>query len=284
VVFLGIDGGGSKTSFLLEDEAGAELGRVETGPSNWLSTGQDEARRNIASGIAQLKTLPGIVGAGFAGAGRPEGIHFYRDCLANLLPNAKLFVETDAFISYAGAIGLKPGVLLIAGTGSIAIGRRRNGAMIRVGGWGPIFSDDGSGFWIGREVIRAALSANDAGVAPKFVASVCKALRIQSITDVSGAWAAGTLTVQSVASLTTLVLANPATDHAKRILGQAASHLRSLTQLAIARVGLPQCRLSIAGSIASHPLIRKRIRMKFSNPDHPPEKGAIIWARSQARH
>ncbi len=163
MVYLGIDGGGSKTAFVLEDESGQILGRAETGPSNWLSAGKEEAGRNIAAGIRQLEAVPDVVGCGFAGAGRPEGIQFFKDSLSALLPKAQIFVETDAFISYIGAIGLEPGILLIAGTGSIAIGRRRDGSMIRVGGWGPIFGDEGSGFWIGREAIQAALRANDAG-------------------------------------------------------------------------------------------------------------------------
>jgi len=137
MLFLGVDGGGSKTAFVLEDENGREVGRAESGPSNWISAGEEEARRNIASGIEKLKATPDIVGGGFAGAGRPEGIRFYTDCLSHLLPGSKVFIETDAFISYAGAIGLRPGLLLMSGTGSIAVGRKTDGEMIRVGGWGP---------------------------------------------------------------------------------------------------------------------------------------------------
>ena len=120
MTFLGIDGGGSKTAFLLETDAGQELARLETGPSNWLSSGSSTARESITAGITRLPTMPDVVCGGFAGAGRPEGIEFYRTCLAALLPKAQVIVETDAFITFIGAIGLKPGVLLIAGTGSIA--------------------------------------------------------------------------------------------------------------------------------------------------------------------
>jgi N-acetylglucosamine kinase-like BadF-type ATPase len=285
VVYLGIDGGASKTAFVLEDESGKILGRAETGPSNWLSSGKEEAGRNISAGIRQLNSVPDVVGCGFAGAGRPEGLQFYKDSLSALLPAAQIFVETDAFISYMGAIGLEPGVLLIAGTGSIAIGRRADGTMIRVGGWGPIFGDEGSGFWIGREVIQTALRANDAGEEAEFVSSVCERLQLNSITDVATAWKAGAVTVRSVASLTTLIFHMYPAEYAERILNEAAKHLWSLSKTAIARVGIPDCRRSVVGSVGNQPQMKQLMRQHgstrdFENPAHPPEHGAILWARS----
>jgi N-acetylglucosamine kinase-like BadF-type ATPase len=285
VVYLGIDGGGSKTAFVLEDESGKIIGRAETGPSNWLSAGKEEAGRNIAAGIRQLNSVPDVVGCGFAGAGRPEGIQFFKDSLSALLPKARIFVETDAFISYIGAIGLEPGILLIAGTGSIAIGRRADGSMIRVGGWGPIFGDEGSGFWIGREVIQAALRANDAGEESEFVSAVCEALQLNAITDVSTSWKSGAMTVRSVASLAALTFHLYPAELSSRILSEAAKHLWSMSKTAIGLVGIPNCRRSIVGSVGNQPLMKQLMRehgnnREFDNPLHSPEHGAIVWARS----
>src|SRR5215467_13584597 len=159
--FLGIDGGGSKTAFLLVDDYYNEICHVQTGPSNHLSVGNDAAREAIAHGISQLTEQPNIVCAGFAGAGRPDSVAFYREVLQSLIPGAQIIIESDAFIASIGAIGIDPGILLIAGTGSIVIGRNKNRNMFRVGGWGPFFGDEGSGFWIGREAVRAALHALD---------------------------------------------------------------------------------------------------------------------------
>ena len=86
MTFLGIDGGGSKTTFLLENDEGRELARFETGPSNWLSSGAVNARESLTHGIQRLPSLPDVVCGGFAGAGRPEGVEFYRSCLVALLP------------------------------------------------------------------------------------------------------------------------------------------------------------------------------------------------------
>ena len=286
MVFLGIDGGGSKTAFLLEDENGKTLGRIETGPSNWLSAGAETAKRSITEGLRKLDRVPDVIGCGFAGAGRPEGLQFFKDCIVELLPSAKLFIETDAFISYIGAIGLEPGVLLIAGTGSIAIGRRADGSMIRVGGWGSLFDDEGSGFWIGRETIQWALRAYDAGTDNEFVNAVSTGLQLNSITDVSAAWKAGHVSVRSVASLTKFLFDRYPTEPAKSILTAAAKHLTAISQIAIAKVEVPNCRRSIIGSVGSSPLMKQLLREQgnigeFEAPRESPERGAIIWARSR---
>src|SRR6516162_7206363 len=107
--FLGIDGGGSKTAFLLVDDYYNEICHVQTGPSNHLSVGNDAARAAIAHGISQLTEQPDIVCAGFAGAGRAESVNFYKDVLHSLVPEAQVIIESDAFVSSIGAIGIDPG-------------------------------------------------------------------------------------------------------------------------------------------------------------------------------
>jgi glucosamine kinase len=284
VIFLGIDGGGSKTSFLLEDGNGRELARTEAGPSNWLSSGSDEARESLAAGIAALPSAPDVACGGFAGAGRPAGIAFYRGCLESLLPETRVLVETDAFITYVGAIGIQPGVLLIAGTGSIALARRNDGTMIRVGGWGSVFGDEGSGYWVGREAISAALRAHDAGTFPEFKIAVTQALGLRDITEAPGAWKSGEIDVRSVAALALTVLEQYPGEPAKQILREAAAHLRHLTELACDRAGLPSsCLKSVSGSLGHNILMQQLIGVAFSAPANPPAKGAILWARDRIR-
>jgi N-acetylglucosamine kinase-like BadF-type ATPase len=280
MTFLGIDGGGSKTTFLVEDDSGQTISHFETGPSNWLSVGEDRSRASIAAGIAQLPAKPDVVCGGFAGAGRPEGLRFYRACLESLLPHSRVVIESDAFVAYVGAIGLLPGVLLLAGTGSMAIGRRSDGSMIRVGGWGPFFGDEGSGHWIGREAVRSALRLNDARENTEFVSLIANRLQLGAIQDVVAAWSAGTVNVHSIASLTTAVFDFYPQEPAKRILQEAAAHLRSVTETALQRVGIPDCAKSVTGSVGSHPTMQQLLGIQFTPPLHRPERGAILWARS----
>src|SRR5215471_7009871 len=113
MTFLGIDGGGSKTKFLLVDDQHRELWRAQSGPSNWVSVGKETAAAAIREGALALKSPPpDVVCGGFAGAGRREGREFYRTTLEELFPKSRVRVESDAVVAYAGAIGLEPGVLL----------------------------------------------------------------------------------------------------------------------------------------------------------------------------
>jgi len=277
--YLGIDGGGSKTMFLLVDEYYNELCHLQSGPSNWLSVGADAARAAIREGVANLTERPNVICAGFAGAARPESASFYKEVLTSLILDATIIVESDAFIASIGAIGVDPGILLIAGTGSIVIGRDANRSMFRVGGWGPYFGDEGSGFWIGREAVRTALRSMDSAERTEFAGRIAQSLGLKSMAEVVGAWASGTIGVPQIAGLFPEIAALYPAEPANRILNQAASHLRSLVEIASKRVGLEDCRRSLSGSVAGHPIIRNLIGFTFEEPRHSPEWGAVIWAR-----
>lgn len=279
VRYLGIDGGGSKTTFLLVDEYYNEVCHIQSGPSNWISVGQEAAQAAIREGFSQLTETPSVICAGFAGAARPEGAAFYKELLSSLVPKATIIIESDAFIASIGAIGVDPGVLLIAGTGSIVIGRSRDGSMFRVGGWGPHFGDDGSGFWIGREAVRAALRSIDSQGSREFAHHIAQSLGLKSITEIVTAWATGNVGVPEIAGLFPEVVKIYPSEPADRILAEAASQLRQLVEIAAKRVGVDDCRKSLSGSVANHPIMRQLIGLKFEEPRHSPEWGAVIWAR-----
>ena len=277
--YLGIDGGGSKTSFLLVDEYYNEICHIESGPSNWLSVGADAAKQAITQGISQLTERPNIVCAGFAGAARHESAAFYKEVLESLIPGAQIIIESDAFIASIGAIGIDPGILLISGTGSIVIGRDKARNMFRIGGWGPYFGDEGSGFWIGREAVREALRSLDLQAPTEFSNRIAGRLGLKSISEVVSAWASGKIGVPEIAGLFPEVVSIYPQEPSMRILTQAASHLRSMVETASKRVGLDDCRRSLSGSVAAHPAMRELIGLEFEQPRHSPEWGAVIWAR-----
>jgi len=279
VRYLGIDGGGSKTSFLLVDEYYNEICHIESGPSNWLSVGADAAKQAITQGISYLTERPNIVCAGFAGAARHDSAAFYKEVLESLIPEAQIIIESDAFIASIGAIGVDPGILLIAGTGSIVIGRDKARNMFRIGGWGPYFGDEGSGFWIGREAVREALRSLDLQASTEFSNRIAGRLGLKSISEVVSGWASGKIGVPEIAGLFPEVVSMYPQEPCKRILTQAASHLRSMVEIASKRVGLDDWRRSLSGSVAAHPVMRELMGLEFEQPRHSPEWGAVIWAR-----
>ena len=170
-MFLGIDGGGSKTSCLIGDETSV-LGAGTGGASNVVRVGEAQARESLATAIRQACTVANIkpseissVCVGLAGAARPEIGELVRGMVSEVISGEikpdEINVVGDMVIALEAAFGNGPGVIVIAGTGSIAYGRDREGQTARAGGWGFAISDEGSGHWIGRTAVAAAIGAWD---------------------------------------------------------------------------------------------------------------------------
>jgi len=164
--YLGIDGGGSKTTCAVGDETSL-LAAVTVGPSNITRVGEAGARQALqqaiceACGAAKInprQVLRACVGA--AGAGRGEIASAVGRIVAESIPG-EIEVVGDMQIALAAAFGAGPGVIVIAGTGSIAYGRDALGRTARAGGWGFAISDEGSAHWIGRAAASAVLRAAD---------------------------------------------------------------------------------------------------------------------------
>jgi N-acetylglucosamine kinase-like BadF-type ATPase len=162
---IGIDGGGTKTVALLADLSGNVLARGVSGPSNYNAVGFDAACVALESVIAAIqKDYPGEVAAlclGLAGVGRAEDIERFQLWTAERFPGMPVQIVNDAEILLAVGSSNGPALALICGTGSIAYGRSTAGELIRAGGWGYLFGDEGSGYAIGAAALRAVMQAYD---------------------------------------------------------------------------------------------------------------------------
>ena len=159
---MGIDGGQSSTSVLIGDDSGRILGAGTGGPCNHTASGDggERLRRAITQSVSAACAQAGLertVRFAAACCGMSGGPDDKRAILEELLPVDRLIVATDAEIALAGATSTGRGIMVIAGTGSIAFGRNETGAAARAGGWGYIFGDEGSAFDIVRQALRAAL-------------------------------------------------------------------------------------------------------------------------------
>jgi glucosamine kinase len=164
--YLGIDGGGTKTTCAVGDEA-KTLATATAGPSNIVRVGEARARESLQQAVRQACASAGITPAqvkrtcvGGSGAVRPELAATVRDILGEVL-SSPVDVVGDMEIALEAAFGSGPGVIVIAGTGSISYGRDQRGNTARAGGWGFAIGDEGSAHWIGREAIRAILRTSD---------------------------------------------------------------------------------------------------------------------------
>jgi N-acetylglucosamine kinase len=165
---LGFDGGGTKTECVLLDARGAVIGEGRGGPANPLRSGYDGAFTSLheaaAGAMAAARIRPGDVTnvcAGIAGAGRRSVVRRVMVFLTEEFPAALTQVATDYEVALESAAGSGPGVVLIAGTGSVAFGRNAAGETARAGGYGPWIGDEGSAFDIGRRAVSAVARTRD---------------------------------------------------------------------------------------------------------------------------
>ncbi len=178
--YLGIDGGGTKTRCALGDETRILASSV-AGGSNVIRAGEEQARESLHTSVLEVcataKISPDKIHAiciGAAGAGRPEVAAKVQSILAEVT-RASIEVVGDMIIALEAAFGDGPGIIAIAGTGSIVYGRDATGRTARAGGWGFAISDEGSGHWIGRHAVSTILRARDAGQDTALAALVLKA-------------------------------------------------------------------------------------------------------------
>src|SRR4051812_11326281 len=166
-VFVGIDGGGTRATALVIDAEGVVLGRAHGGPalvSAVAPTARADALAALATeALAQAATeqVAAVMCCAVAGVGREPERAALEAALRSIAPARDVFVTTDAEAALYDAFGDQQGILLIAGTGSIAWGRGADGRLARCGGWGHILGDEGSGYAIGRAGLRAVMHAHD---------------------------------------------------------------------------------------------------------------------------
>jgi N-acetylglucosamine kinase-like BadF-type ATPase len=166
--FIGLDGGGTKTTAIVVDEALRVLGSGRGGPSNFLRVGLDAAAADVERAVrAACRAAEVEFGdvlftyCGIAGADHPENREKMVARLSHLFPKGNFTVDSDACVALEGALGGAPGVVVIAGTGSVAFGRNHAGDEARAGGWGPTLGDEGSGYSIARRGLSAIVRAYD---------------------------------------------------------------------------------------------------------------------------
>jgi N-acetylglucosamine kinase-like BadF-type ATPase len=237
-VLLGVDAGGSHTTVAVGDVQGRVRGRAD-GPGSAVRPDGAERSGAIIANVARRAaaeanvTLPaalavvGAAGAGFAPA---------RDALARTLTAvgvaSRVIVRTDIEIALAAAFGDGPGVLINAGTGSIASARAPDGSLHRAGGYGWQLGDEGSGYWFGRRALAAAGRSQDGREeSSTLLDRLLSALSLRNLDDLVR-WST-TATPAQVAALAPHVL-NAALEGervSQRIVDEGAAELVLLLQV-----------------------------------------------------
>ncbi len=162
---LGIDAGGTKTVCLLADEAGHVIGEARGGGANLQAAGELEVEKVLHhvmdAAIGDHDVRPAAICLGMAGVDRPEDTAAVHSIMRRVGFKARVIVVNDALVALVAGAGDAEGVVVVAGTGSIAYGRDSSGRAARAGGWGYLLGDEGGGFWIGRAALTAVVRQFD---------------------------------------------------------------------------------------------------------------------------
>jgi N-acetylglucosamine kinase-like BadF-type ATPase len=267
-LYLGIDGGGTKTECALA-QGTTILARARGAACKIQRVGREQARaalhQTIQQACTQASVDPGKIRRaciGLAGAGNQEVAELARELVAELVPG-EIEVVGDMAIALEAAFPGAPGLVVITGTGSIAYGRNPRGETARAGGLGPVVSDEGSGAWIGRQAVAAVLRAHDTGQSTPLAPAIL------------GAWKIATYD-----ELVRLVHAQPPPDFAalvphvlrtaeaggplaREVLTQAGTELANLAKIVMRRLwpGPQPLPVAMAGGVFENSsLVRKVFR------------------------
>ncbi len=303
---IGIDGGGTKTAGIIADRKGNILGEETSGPSNFQIIGPEKAAQTILSVMDACAAKAGkpldkvkAAVAGLTGAGRPADQERMKRALSEAadlkgIAIEHVAVESDARIALEGAFKGSAGIILIAGTGSIAFGKTLEGKVFRVGGWGRLLGDEGSGYAIGRDALNA-VTRNLDGRGKETLLTKLAAERF-GLTDqeaIIHAVYRGGFDMSSVAPVVLEAAAQKDTE-SERILNRAAfeltEHVRTLTfklegatraprkKIPLAFIGSLLTEKTVLATIVKHKIEFSIPQITVIKPQAPPAFGAVLMA------
>ena len=249
-IMLAIDGGGSRTRCRVMNREGRTLGTSESGPSNHLLVAANivKASLNEAINAALAKAdlnrneavcvSAGLAGVDYDGSGAVEMEEAFRE-----LGFSRTIVNGDMVIAHAAALAGYPGVLALSGTGSSILGVGAGGQRVKVGGWGPVYGDEGSGYRIAQNALRAAAKAFD-GRGPKtaLLDELTCALGEKNFNGSMQRVYVDRMEVREIAALCRVVhkVAQEGDEIAQQILRQAGEELAESVAAAIRRLDLKE--------------------------------------------
>jgi N-acetylglucosamine kinase-like BadF-type ATPase len=296
-LFMGVDGGQSSTTALIGDETGRVLGMGQGGPCNHVGAAEGRAKLTravegcVAKACEQAQLDPARVRFEAACFGMSGGPDDKEALLSEILRARKLVITHDGVIALSGATGGGPGIVTIAGTGSLCFGRNAHGQAARAGGWGYIFGDEGGAFDIVRQALRAALRFEEGwGPPTALLDALMRATGGRSANDVQHRFYTLDYPKPRIASLSRLVdeAAMAGDAVAIDILHSAAQHL-ALFAAAVRRQlwqeGAPVIVAYIGGAFRSQRLLsrfRELVEMEEGARCQPPEYGPAAGALFEA--
>jgi N-acetylglucosamine kinase-like BadF-type ATPase len=240
---LGIDAGGTKTVCLLADEQGHVVSEARGGGANLQAAGELEVEKVLHAvmeeAIGERDLQPAAICLGIAGVDREADAAAVRGIMRRIGFKTRTLVVNDALVALVAGAGDQPGVVIVAGTGSIAYGRDGSDRAARSGGWGYVLGDEGGGFWIGRSALNAVVREFD-GRGPQTMLTelVIDTMHLGNPTDLVHAVYAGGLHRYAIAAIAPVVerAADKGDAVATDIISRASSELAAAAASVITRL------------------------------------------------
>lgn len=264
----GWDGGGTKTQVLCMTMDGQVADDASFGPLNLNGADECKIVATIRDSVNHMAAMPGGLNScaalviGTAGISNQAAVRLVTDTVRACGYQGPVRLLGDQDIALAGAIR-GPGAVLVGGTGAICCGRDAQGNTTRVGGWGYLIDDEGSGYALGRDILVAVVRASDGRAAPTaLTAMVYEALEIASIREIITWLYAPSTGKKEVAALAPLLLRalEMGDEAAGAIADKAAAELAQLAITAWRNLGLEAGELAFIGSILGrYPRIRQGV-------------------------
>jgi N-acetylglucosamine kinase-like BadF-type ATPase len=307
-LLLGVDGGGQATQAVIATADGGVLGRGLGPPSNYHRVGVDSARRAVKTAIERAFLQPRDEGSGLgpsattawpldggiraaffglSGVDGPEDEAAFLPWLRGLGCKFKVAIGNNSELILGGGTPSGWGVALISSTGSVCFGRTPTGEAVRVGGWGHVLGDEGSGYQIATEALKLATqAADDRGGSPALLQAALKNWGLREPKDLIGFICRPETTAEDVSSFAIRVLELAARDEPKsrEIVDRAACALALQVDSVVRQLRLEAPPLAVGGSMM-RPTLQEALLERLQTAIGPvasvpdPVRGAIVNAQ-----
>jgi glucosamine kinase len=296
--FVGIDGGGTRTTLGIADESGRELLR-RVGPAGIVDPRRPAATAELlvslvheAATTAALDGPAAALCAGLAGVGNAAEREIVESMFARAGIAHRVAVLSDGEVALHGTLGGQPGMIVIAGTGSVAHGRAEDGRIERCGGWGMILGDEGGGYDIARSALRAALLSLDGrGPETRLFPLVLDVLGLSTPTAIPSWVARAEKAEVALLAIHVIRLGEKGDAVAREIVSEAALALANHVQALTATLGPWSAPPPVVlhGGVATDPIFAPRLRSVLATLPEPVRiveaevdavTGALDYARS----
>lgn len=305
MILAGIDAGGTATKCILLNQAGEVLAQSQAGPANYQVVGLENAIREINIALKQACVEANIeyvdiLGIGMAGAGSEVDRQKIKAGLFPLEKAKNCYLTDDGEIAVLGAHSGKPGLVTIAGTGSIVYGVGVDGSKARGGGWGPLLGDEGSGFWIGITALKAIIKAGEErGPQTVLTDKIVTHLHLENLRQLVPLVYQERLPRKEIASLAPLVIeaVEEGDQVARRIIDQGLDELVLTVQAVYQKMGenaqstssAAVLKTAVIGGVFNNltffSLFQEKLKVngyQVIRPQYPPVWGAAFYGAKEA--